>query len=192
MKTFLLFVMLLLLQTANAQTKVFKLDLNTASIKEVYTNQLAYKDKDGDHVVLDQEELDGAKNDDMHFGNFYVSIFDFVDKKSKTHAFWKLPYCTYPIPRCKSGGREGFVVATFAATDLDKDGYDEVWLLYRLTCPDNKNTDDILLIMHTKGKKYIIRGGSQAKFDEAFKTAPTAFKQYALGLWKENLAVSVP
>jgi len=58
---------------------------------------------------------------------------------------------------------------------------------------------DMKIIMHEGLKKYAVRGTKKVKvsdedfeggkytFDEAFKTGPEAFRQYAADMWKKNL-----
>ena len=88
---------------------------------------------------------------------------------------------------------------SFAVTDLNKDGKAEVWLMYTTACTGDVSPPDMKIIMHEGVKKYAVRGTKKVKvsnkdfeggkytFDEAFKTGPEAFRQYAADMWKKNL-----
>ncbi|HEY9195178.1 MAG TPA: hypothetical protein VIM77_02900, partial [Mucilaginibacter sp.] len=91
-----------------------------------------------------------------------------------------------------------YISKTFAVTDLDKNGEAEVWLMYATTCRGDVSPANLKIIMHEADKKYAMRGtsrspvtdkdwmGGEYTFDEAFKSSPQVFKQYAKVLWKQN------
>ena len=71
--------------------------------------------------------------------------------------------------------------------------------MYKTVCHGDVSPSDMKIIMYENDKKYAVRGtnkvqispkeytGGQYAFDEAFKKAPEAFRQYAAQLWKKNL-----
>jgi hypothetical protein len=138
--------------------------------------------------VASKNEPDGS---DVFLYAYHYSI-----KSDSTTLKWKL---TDFVKDCAFDWIAGFIKNSFAVTDLDKNGEAEVWLMYRIVCRSDVSPADMKIIMYENGKKYAVRGttkvqfaekeytGGEYSFDEAFKKAPEAFRQYAEKLWKKNM-----
>ncbi|CAM3476908.1 VCBS repeat-containing protein [Flavobacterium longum] len=85
-----------------------------------------------------------------------------------------------------------------AITDLDNDGINEIWLVYKKACRGDVSPSEMKIIMYEGGKKYAMRGenkvqvseketyGGNYTFDEAFSKAKI-FQKFALKKWQENI-----
>jgi hypothetical protein len=198
-----LILSLLLSQLAFAQIKVTNLDKNTIpktiKYKGHIVNAASYRDADGEHLVITTETgvvntpnpPDGSGYRDgalyaYHYkinGNNYVLTWQMYDF----------------VATCPVDVTAAYIPNTFAITDANKNGKAEVWLMYITACRGDVSPANMKIIMHEGDKKYAVRGESRNKvtdtqyeggkyvFDEAFKTAPESFRQYAQSLWKKNI-----
>jgi hypothetical protein len=184
-----------------AQLKITTLDKKDipATIKYAghIINAVRYTDVAGDHLVLTAEtgltpskdkEIDG-RDAALYAYHYKVTGNDF-----------KLTWQTYDfIKDCPVDLAARYLPNTFAITDLNKDGKAEVWLMYVTVCHGDVSPSNMKIIMHEGDKKYAVRGenrvmatdkdfvGGKYTFDDAFKTGPEVFRQYAANLWKKNI-----
>ena len=86
----------------------------------------------------------------------------------------------------------------FAVTDLNDDGFAEVWAAYRLGCHGDISPETLKVIMYdgSDNKKYAVRGktrvitddrgttaGGEGKLGPEFEGAPREFTEYAARMW---------
>jgi len=203
MKLFSLSVFLITTQVSFAQIKVTKLDKKAIPATIKYTghiiNAVKYTDSEGQHLVITTETgIAATKNSDSGDGRD-AALYAYSYTIGSNNQF-KLSWQTYDfIKDCPVDLEAQYVPNSFAVTDLNKDGKAETWLMYTTVCHGDVSPSDMKIIMHEGIKKYAVRGTKKVKvsdkdfeggkytFDEAFKTGPEAFKQYAVDLWKKNL-----
>jgi len=198
MKLLTIVMFLLTVQLASAQINVVHLHEKDIpkymSYKGGLTDALQYTDKEGTHVViLAEEEVPDKDDKDNRTDNIYA--FSYLKNGNSATLLWKM----YDF----AGPCDVDLEATYKdkayVTDLDKNGIAEVWLTYIEACKGDVSPSDMKVIMHEGAKKFAMRGttrvkvnatgyvGGDYKFDEAFKTAPQSFRDYALQLWKKNV-----
>ena len=89
------------------------------------------------------------------------------------------------------------------STDLDGNGLDEIWMMYRLTCRTEAFPRDIKIIMYEGKTKYAVRGKTDVhlvpgmcessgdcghfKLDSNMRNAKPAIKKYAMKLWTDHV-----
>jgi len=196
MKLFLFFALSTLIQIANAQVKVTKLDSKalpkSVNFKGKVINAIKYIDKDGEQLVITTE--DRSQNENFKSADLYAYHYNLKDNKFmftwKVHDF---------VADCSLDLTASFLPGTFAVTDLNKNGKAEVWLMYQTACRGDVSPIIMKIIMYEAEKKYAVRGthkvkvsekefiGGEYRFDDAFATGSEIFKQYAVELWKKNL-----
>lgn len=89
------------------------------------------------------------------------------------------------------------------STDLDGNGLNEIWMMYRLSCRTEAFPSDLKIIMYEGKTKYAIRGKTDVhlvpgmcevsgdcgyfKLDSNMRNANSAIKKYAMKLWTDNV-----
>lgn len=80
-------------------------------------------------------------------------------------------------------------------TDLDSDGYTEIWLVYQLACRGDVSPAGMHVVLYLGGQRYTMQGtrkiiypdeeqeGGNFQFDEAFLALPAPFRAFAQELW---------
>ncbi|RWY57393.1 M949_RS01915 family surface polysaccharide biosynthesis protein [Mucilaginibacter gilvus] len=200
--TTVLLAMMILPATLFAQVKTTKLDKNTIPKSIKYEGHIidavSFTDKDGEHIVVTTESgLTASKGADSE-GYRDAALHAYHYKKTGTEL--KLTWQTYDFVKdCPVDVTASYLPKSFAVTDLDSNGKAEVWLMYKTVCHGDVSPSDMKIIMHEGDKKYAVRGtnkvqvspkeyaGGKFIYDEAFKTGPKAFREYAGNLWKNNL-----
>ncbi len=92
------------------------------------------------------------------------------------------------------------LAAPVTITDLDGNGYNEIWMVYRLACRGDISPSAMKIIMYEGTTKYAMRGeslvyfpdgdggmqgsGGSYKYDEAFADGKSEFLSYAKSLWE--------
>jgi hypothetical protein len=200
MKYICLFIILLTTSTCFAQIKTTQVDKSgipkSVTYKGYIINAVKFTDSEGDRLVIATETgaIDSKNIDDGRDAELYAYSYTVKDGNKvlswQVHDFVK--YCQLDL-------EAKYVPGTFGVTDLDKNGKAEVWLMYKTSCTGDVSAGEMKIIMHEGTKKYAIRGQNKVKvgantfdggkftFDEAFKTGPAAFKNYAQTLWTKNI-----
>jgi len=199
---------LISIQISLGQIKVTMLDKKDvpSSIKYVghIVNAAKYTDNDGDHLVI-TTETGKTPSKDKDFDGKDAALYAYHYKV--TGDSYKQTWQVYDfIKDCGFDIFVGFIRNTFAITDLNKDGHAEVWLMYNVVCKSDVSPSPMKIIMHEDEKKYAIRGenrvdegtsteggkhtflGGKYVCDDAFKTAPPVFRNYAADLWNKNIS----
>lgn len=130
-----------------------------------------------------------------------IFAYHFIIKNNKATPTWRV--YDY-ISDCDVDTEANFIPETFRVSDLDKDGYAEVWMLYKTACRGDVSPADMKVIMYENGTKHAMRGtekvfggtdekgtthyiGGEYTLDPAFANAPESFRAYAGKIWNENL-----
>ena len=92
-----------------------------------------------------------------------------------------------------------FFKNSLQVTDLNNDGFGEVWLMYKTACRSDVSSSDMKIIMYQKQQKFAMRGqnkvqvsekefsGGDYKFDKGFTDGPNEFRVFAKSMWDKNL-----
>jgi len=199
MRSFLLLIVLLICaEITHAQITVTKIDKKDipATIKYAghIIDEVKYTDSEGEHLVITTETgWQRVKTKDFEGKSMELFAYSYL----RTGDDYKLLWKTYDGEKaCEFDVFAGFIPKTFEVTDLNNDGKAEVWLMYVVVCTSDVSPEPMKIIMHDGVKKYAVRGenrvdgaGGKYTFDEAFKTGPEVFRNYATTLWKKNIAV---
>ena len=194
-----LLLSLILTQTCLAQFKVTKLDKNAVPKNIQYNGNIVqavrWIDKTGDNIVIltatDKTPSKGPMGgrDAALYAYHYLVSGDSIKQTWKVYDY---------VEDCDVDIDLYFLDKTFAVTDLNKDGKAEVWIMYKNSCRGDVSPAPMKIIMYQDGKKFAVRGtnkvqhsanyydGGEFRFDDAFKTAPAEFRQYAERLWKQH------
>ncbi len=164
------------------------------------TKAVRWRDDLGDNIVVLSES--GLHRSDKFRHEFEDSsdaelfAHHYTIKPKQTQQVWKMYDFVTDCPVD--------IVAQFfpkfpIITDLDHNGIAEVWVMYKVDCHGDVSPVTTKLIMYEGNKKYAMRGDSRVQvsadgyvggdyqLDKAFRSAPLAFKDYAVRLWKNNL-----
>jgi hypothetical protein len=90
-----------------------------------------------------------------------------------------------------------FINNAIQISDENENGIAEVWTMYKTACRSDVSPCALKLIMYEGALKHAMRGsmridafdepiGGEYKFDEAFKAANPAVKEFAKKMWMEN------
>jgi hypothetical protein len=153
-----------------------------------------WNDKLGDNIAITSEtgkyqntawKHDNSGSDAELFAYHYI-VGDTARQTWKIYDF---------IKDCDLDMEANFVKGSLRVTDLNKDGVAEVWLMYKVNCAGDVSPVTMKLIMYEGDKKYAARGTTRVKLkeymggdytlDDAFKTAPAAYKTNVDKLWKQ-------
>jgi hypothetical protein len=198
----ILYLLLFLAITAGAQqvTHLTKTAIPTTMKYEgIFTDAIKYTDKEGIHTLIVTSGFVTTPADDNE--SVYTSllhVFSYLQSSNKTKLEWELNDSAGPCgPDVDAKLRPG----SLGVTDLDKNGIDEIWLVYRISCHDALSANPMKVIMHEGVKKYALRGitylklkhpkttlylGGDYTADENFKAAPQSFRDYANQLWMKD------
>lgn len=168
-------------------------------------NAVRWKDKLGDNIVITTETghyvSEKFKHEAEDSSDAELFAYHFIISGNETKQTWKV----YDfISDCPVDLTASFVKNTFNVTDLNNNGIAETWLMYKTVCHGDVSPSDMKIIMYEGDQKYAMRGenkvqigtyengkpqflGGEFKWDENFKKAPKAFKDYATKLWDKNL-----
>lgn len=184
-----------------AQVEVSNLDSSKLPKSINYEGNLIkavkWKDKMGINIVLLTEthkiktpnSYDEDAKDAALFAYHFIARNDSIVKSWRVYDF---------VKNCSADIFLNFIKGAFSITDLNEDGYAEVWMMYKNSCRSDVSPISMKIIMYEKNKKFALRGSTTVKvnetdfeggdyeFDKAFNKAPTSFKNYAKHLWEKN------
>ena len=117
----------------------------------------------------------------------YIHAYRFADDEQ----IWQINDL---VEDCPFSPEIEFLTQGLRITDLDDDGLNEIWVVYRLGCRSDVSPLDMKIIMYEGHKKYAIRGsqriyvdgsydGGEYKMDAAFREGPESFRRYGKNLW---------
>ena len=187
-----LLLSLILTQTCLAQFKLTTLTKNSIPKRIQYKGNIIHAvrwtDSTGDNIVVLTTNKTASKNHDGTDGALYA--YHFLASGNNIKQTWKV----YDhINECIVDMFLDFVDKSFAVTDLNNDGYAEVWIMYKVSCQGDVSPVPMKIIMYENNKKFAVCGttsvpgtGGKYTLDEAFKNGPAAFRTYADKLWKEH------
>jgi hypothetical protein len=202
MKILSLALLTVFTQSAFAQIKTVPVDKNKIPQSIHYSghivNAVQYTDIEGQHLMIATET--GIVDVKDEYGTTQqkadVFAYNYTTKENQYTLSWQMHDFTI---ECPVDTKAKYVPNSFAVTDLDNNGKAEVWLMYVTSCRGDVSPASMKIIMHEGSKKYAIRGenlvkvndkehyGGKYTMDEAFKTGPEVFRQYAAQLWKKNI-----
>lgn len=162
---------------------------------------MSYADVSGKHkVVLAESEITKGKGYDEKADflprDKQIDAYDFVydpaagswQKKWKIHDFYA--GCEYDID-------VKFIKNMVRITDVDNDGYKEVWVPYIVNCSSDVAPIPFKVIMYENGVKHSLRGTSRVQIEEnkfeggfysegdAMKGASKEIRAYGKKFWQE-------
>jgi hypothetical protein len=208
MKIYCLFTVLLLTQGCFAQPVLQPLNQSTLPKNIHYTGTLVsagrWTDQSGDNIVIlyytsgktPVPAADkGSADEEESNRSAHLYAAHYLVEGDTTRLSWTIHDFSAD---CPVDLFVYFIDNAFAITDLNKDGHAEVWVMYKNSCQGDVSPIPMKIIMYQANKKYAVRGSSRVTvsatemmggeyvFDDAFKKAPAAFRQYAAQLWQKN------
>jgi hypothetical protein len=200
---FLLLTALFLERACFAQFNIAKPD--SASLpkgivfKGHIVNTASWVDSLGENVVILTEtgeyQSTTIKNDDS-YRDAALYAYHYLIQKDSVKLLWRVYDFT---KECPVDLYANFIKNTFAVTDLNHNGKAEIWLMYKTVCHGDVSPSTMKIIMYEGDQKFAVRGmnkvrpsanefvGGEYSFDDAFKTGPEVFRQYAQQLWQKNI-----
>lgn len=165
---------------------------------------IRYTDSLGDNIVITTQTGAYVSNRFVHETegqDAELFAYHYLVKNGVATQTWKV--YDY-VSDCPVDMELAFLKGTFQVTDLDKDGHNEVWLMYKHCCHGDVSPCGMKVIMYEGTKKYAMRGenkvfggtddkgadhymGGGYEFDPAFNGAPAVFRNYAKALWEKNI-----
>lgn len=167
-------------------------------------NAVKWTDKLGENIVILTEtgkylnkkikhETDGL--DAELFAYHYIISNDSIKQTWRIYDY---------VFDCPVDIEASFIKNTFQVTDLNNDGIAEIWLMYKTVCHGDVSPCDMKIIMYQGRQKFAMRGqnrvydgilengikhytGGEYQFDQAFKTGPKEFLEFAKKLWSKNI-----
>ena len=162
-------------------------------------NAVDWTDKMGKNIViLTETAAYRDRNYEADDWSYKAELFayHFVINGDSLSRIWRI----YDfVPDCILDITAEFVENTFNITDLNNDGYAEIWLMYRVDCLGGADPVTTKIIMYEGQQKYAIRGvskvaigtkeftGGEYKCSQSFVEGPKVFLDYALCLWNKNI-----
>ena len=123
-------------------------------------------------------------------------IYYYIVQNGETTLMWKINDF---VKDCEFDLETHFINEALTVTDLDENGVNEIWTMYRFGCKSDVSPWPLKLIMYEGNEKYAIRGetrdyvqsynkeeDSPKKTDVKFKNADSRILEYAINLWKKN------
>ena len=152
----------------------------------------------GDNVIILTEtgeyQSTTVKDDGYRDGELYG--YHYLVQGDSIKLLWKV----YDfIKECPVELKASFIKNTLAITDLNHDGKAEIWMMYKTVCHGDVSPSTMKIIMYEDSQKFAVRGtnrvklsankfmGGEYSFDDAFKTGPEPFREFAKQLWQKNI-----
>jgi len=160
-----------------------------------------WTDSTGDNVIVSTgKSLRPSENpgylDFSYSKEFVPYVYRFLLKNDSADLVWRTPGSGLS---CQVTGKGDNVKSSFIVTDLDKNSVAEIWIIFKAVCADAQGPSPMKIIMYQFNRRYLQNGtrlykngekstGGTYQFDDAFKQAPSVFKDYADQLWKKNVS----
>jgi hypothetical protein len=160
-------------------------------------NVISWKDINGEHYIVTSETgIYTPENSEDYGSNAEIFAYHYLLKNDISKKIWKI----YDfIKECPVEIEASFLKNTLHITDLDDNGINEVWIMYRKVCHGDVSPLEMKIIMYEGDQKYAIRGhnkvkiasdkyyGGEYRYDLQFMTAPASFRAFGQNLWNENI-----
>lgn len=213
-KLFLFCCCVFLFMTSNSQSDLRRITVSDLpeEIQAINNINIAVRwtDSLGDNILITAKKV-LRPSDDVFFrreqrrlpakelsDNYKESptyAYHYFIKKDSAIFDWQVTGTPKP---CSQNEKGNTVKCSFIITDLNNDKIAEVWLIYKAMCMEDETPSGMKIIMYENGKRYTMDGdrfyknddgkitGGNFNYDNAFKTAPAVFLNYAEQLWKKN------
>ena len=180
---------------------VTKIDINKIPKEIKYNGKvksaITWNDKLGENFVLTCETGEfKTKNSENDGRDSEIYACHYIRSKSVIKQNWKI----YDFVKdCPVDIEASFLKNTLNITDLNNDGIEEIWIMYKTACHGDVSPCEMKIIMYQQKLKLAMRGQNRVKvsdkeyyggnysFDKAFNEAPNYYKDYAKKLWNKNI-----
>jgi len=208
---FVLIILALCIHSAFSQTafQLTKLDTNKLPKGIKYEGKIKiavrWLDSLGDNIaILSETGIYKSKKfkhetDDGRDAELFA--YHFIVKNDSAFQTWKIHDF---ISDCPVDIEARFIKNSFQVTDLNHDGFGEIWIMYKTVCHGDVSPCDMKIIMYQGQQKFAIRGqnkvfggtddkgikhyeGGVYKYDKAFADGPKEFLEFAKKLWDKNI-----
>ena len=139
----------------------------------------------GEVVLVEEREREYACGGDAPCRDKYIHAYRFADDEQIWQINDLVEECDYSLVL-------DFIAQALHITDLDGNGLNEIWVVYKIDCINDIGPQGMKLIMYEGRKKHAIRGddgdgrsGGASNMDTAFREGPESFRRYARTLWME-------
>ena len=199
----ILFLLLILSINVIAQSKITFVKLAEKDIpKEIIisgkiTEAISLNDKNGENIVVLSETGEYENKDSENNGrDAEIFAYNFIRNEKSVQQKWRI--YDY-IKDCPVDIEANFIKNTLKATDLNKNGIAEIWMMYKKVCHGDVSPCEMKIIMYEGNNKFAMRGenrvqlskteffGGTYKFDKAFNESTKEIKEFAKSMWKKNI-----
>ena len=126
-----------------------------------FRDAVQYQDKEGIHVAITTEDQTSTlADDDESVYTGHLHAFCYLKSANGVQLSWQLTDAAGPYGADVDAS---FRAGSLAVTDLDHNGIDEVWLIYRVSCGGYQKPSPMKVIMHEGDKKFAMRGTTKLK-----------------------------
>jgi hypothetical protein len=201
MKLHFLIISIYLSLQLNAQIKVKNLDQsslpkNVQFIGKMY-KAVSWRDNSGNNIAIltNTGKIRSKNPPDNGYYDAALYAYHYIISGDSLKSSWRV----YDFVKdCPLDLILNFIPNTFSLTDLDNNGFAEVWIMYKSACKGDVSPNSQKIIMYENNKKFALRGNSQVKvseneiiggdykMDEAFKNGHPSFRKYAENLWNKH------
>ena len=199
----IVFLLLILSINVIAQSKITFVKLAEKDIpKEIIisgkiTEAISLNDKNGENIVVLSETGEYENKDSENNGrDAEIFAYNFIRNEKSVQQKWRI--YDY-IKDCPVDIEANFIKNTLKATDLNKNGIAEIWMMYKKVCHGDVSPCEMKIIMYEGNNKFAMRGenrvqlskteffGGTYKFDKAFNESTKEIKEFAKSMWKKNI-----
>ena len=199
----IVFLLLILSINVIAQSKITFVKLAEKDIpKEIIISgkikeAISLNDKNGENIVVLSETGEYENKDSENNGrDAEIFAYNFIRNEKSVQQKWRI--YDY-IKDCPVDIEANFIKNTLKATDLNKNGIAEIWIMYKKVCHGDVSPCEMKIIMYEGNNKFAMRGenrvqlskteffGGTYKFDKAFNESTKEIKEFAKSMWKKNI-----
>jgi hypothetical protein len=143
------------------------------------TDAITWNDKDGQHLlVMTATGIYNVGDGFMYFVSSKVFGYHYLVKDKKVTPSWRvkgvIEGCADTVVEVK------FFKELIRVTDLNNDGFSEVWIPSKTLCGQSQvNSHEIRIEMHQKDKMLVIHGGDNVRATENDYRDPGTYKMWA-------------